>query len=106
LTEPIISTFVTCAGVKGYTIVILFLRGFVCFALGGAVGSSIPAPPRLRALLRDLLADANSFRKGDGCSGAFSLRVGVPGIEPAAPIDFLVCRGERRVGGDSMSVVL
>jgi hypothetical protein len=40
----------------------------------GAVGSSVPAPPRDRALLRDVFVAAEeiSFRSGLGWIGAFS----------------------------------
>lgn len=50
------------------TIVILFLRGFICFNEDGAVGSSPPLPPKLLALFLDFVfdADANSFRNGLG----------------------------------------
>jgi hypothetical protein len=59
---------------REHTIVILFLRGLICFADDGAVGSSAPAPPRLRALLRPFLVDDDeiSLRRGLGWIGAFS----------------------------------
>lgn len=58
---------------RKYTIVILFFRGLICFADDGAVGSSVPTPPKLRALLRLFLGDDEiSFRRGLGWIGAFS----------------------------------
>jgi hypothetical protein len=63
----------------------------------GAVGSSVPAPPRDRALLRDVFVapEEISFRSGLGWIGAFSpLReVGVGVFEPPARESLL--RGER-----------
>lgn len=63
----------------------------------GAVGSSVPAPPRDRALLRDVFAEEEeiSFRSGLGWIGAFSplreVEVGV--FRPPARESLF--RGER-----------
>jgi hypothetical protein len=89
--------------------VILFFRGLeICLAEDGAVGSSVPAPPRDRALLREAVfeTDEISFRRGLGWIGTFSpptLReeedIGV--ADPPPPTEVLV-RGERLVFGDIM----
>ena len=92
--------------------VILFLRGLDNFIEGMVPVSSGPAPPRDRALLRDLLfvEDETSLRSGDGWIGAFSRRRREGGVAVApAPNDSLVARGDRRavVGGDiSLQCVL
>lgn len=83
--------------------VILFLRGLeICFADDGAVGSSVPAPPRERALFRVGFAVAEiSLRRGLGWIGMFSpLRdEGVDGPLRVPPRESLV-RGERLVVED------
>jgi len=92
--------------------VILFLRGLDNFIEGTVVVSSGPAPPRDRALLRDLdfFEDGTSLRNGDGWIGAFSRRKREGGVAMApAPSDNLLARGDRRavVGGDiSLQCVL
>jgi len=79
------------------TIVILFLRGLdICLVDDGAVGSSVPAPPRDRALLRDVfVVEEISFRSGLGWIGAFSpLREAEVGVF-VPPARESLLRGER-----------
>jgi hypothetical protein len=84
--------------------VILFFRGLICFAEDGADGSSVPAPPRLRARLRVFFVVGGeiaetTFRRGLGWIGALSLFCGVDGVAITVPFrDFLPevnWRGER-----------